>query len=105
MTIKDSKIKSLFFENIKDRLLLEYTYSSVPFVLTDNMDCYNHYKKFFCRWNFPKCDMATDETLPLCLDSCTEFHNVCSLKEDNCLIVYPTVAIANRNESFRNQIG
>lgn len=54
---KDAKIEEIFIRNIQRRLIFEYEYatSSLTNDLTRKSNCYQAYKKFLCRWNFPLC--------------------------------------------------
>lgn len=45
-------------------------------------DCQNAYKNLFCWMNFPRCDMATQLSMPVCKSSCENFFNACGYQKD-----------------------
>jgi hypothetical protein len=45
-------------------------------------DCQNAFKNLFCYINFPRCDITTDLSLPVCRSSCENFFKSCKYSRD-----------------------
>ena len=52
--------------------------------LTSSVDCYDGYKSFTCRYNFPFCDAETGEIFKACPADCAFFHQSCGMKSNQC---------------------
>lgn len=44
---------------------------------TKKPDCVNAFQAFFCYANFPRCDLTTGQTLPMCKSACENFFTAC----------------------------
>lgn len=49
---RDSQIEKNFIQNIEAQFVKEYE-AKQAISISNNRDCYNNYKDFLCRWNFP----------------------------------------------------
>ena len=55
---------------------------SVKIRFNDNRDCENAFKAFMCYANFPRCDLATGLTLPVCKSACENFFISCGYEKN-----------------------
>ena len=71
---------------VQRRMLNEYIYSNETQVLSNNLPCYENYKKFICEFNFPACRGGA--TVSVCKSVCTSFFENCLSITDACEIIY-----------------
>lgn len=83
---KDYQINSLVMNWVESRLLLELSNPMTSassevagLELTSSVDCYDSYKSFTCRYNFPYCDGETGEIFKACPADCSFFHQSCGM--------------------------
>ena len=112
MKSKDKAVEAIYIKNLEDKLYFEYTTDTTNMALTQNQNCYQNYKRFLCRWNFPLCtgrpeshhldttitviDERQEEikiigTLPVCESLCTTYMTTCGYNADKCLTGFSDV--------------
>lgn len=101
---KDKEIKKLVLGYLQNKLISEYLQGgalqiSIWFAdAGNNPGCYEAYKQFSCRWNFPTCSRETNSSMQMCQSICNNFQTSCGGSTDVCSIIYAKTV---RNGSFR----
>ncbi|KAM3130007.1 hypothetical protein pb186bvf_017903 [Paramecium bursaria] len=85
-TVKDSKVREEFINQVRDRLVKELN-NQQQIVLLKDSSCYTSFKNFVCNWNFPSCD-NTNKTIPVCNSICTNYYTNCLLDITPCLQLF-----------------
>lgn len=89
---KDFTVEEVVMKSVEQRLLRELDldrlseeHSAVAGMeLTTNRDCFDAYKQFFCRLNFPMCVPSSGQILPVCLEDCTNAFANCGNDPSDC---------------------
>lgn len=91
---KDRWVEKLFNQTVTERMLFETNETLLDSSLnewneeveilprfTENSDCVNAYRNYFCWINFPRCD-AEGRSLLLCRSVCENFFTACGYARD-----------------------
>ena len=80
--IVDSRINIELNKTLKDLGVNEYGDSGlIKRRMYKKTDCQDAFINLMCWMNFPRCDLSTNETLPMCRSACENFFITCGYED------------------------